>query len=259
SFRRLAKAAAWVLCAGFFVMISSPAAASTPVDPAPAHWQELTPEQRLADLHHRRRSSLENNLQAAGFSLGSPAFIRVFKESSELELWLQKPGAAAFEPWRTYAIAKWSGTLGPKQKEGDGQAPEGFYSVARQRLNPGSKYHLSFNIGYPNAYDLAHGCTGGLIMVHGKNVSIGCFAMTDPVIEEIYLIVEAALAAGQAQVPVHSFPFRLTEERLAQARAEGSPWVEFWSTGLRPAWQAFEQTHMPPTVRQGLRYEVEAR
>lgn len=229
---------------------------SSPVPRAPEHWQDLKPEQRLADLKLRRQSPLDGDLQAAGFHLGSPAFIRLFKESSELELWLQKPGAATFEKYKTYAIARWSGKLGPKQKEGDCQAPEGFYNVVSKRLNPASKYHLSFNIGYPNAYDTAHGFTGGLIMVHGKDVSIGCFAMTDPVIEELYLVVSAALNAGQPEIPMHCFPFRMTKERMALAKAENSPWVDFW-TELQPAYLAFETRHAPPVVRQGEKYEVE--
>ncbi|MDB6075616.1 MAG: protein containing YkuD domain [Verrucomicrobiaceae bacterium] len=230
-----------------------PAATST--DAAPANWQELKPEQRLADLHRRRLKGLKNDLHAAGFKLGSPAYLRIFKESSELELWLQKPGATNYEKWKTYPIARWSGNLGPKQKEGDYQAPEGFYNVVPKRLNPASKYHLSFNIGYPNAYDTAHHRSGNLIMVHGKNVSIGCYAMTDPGIEEIYLIVEAALPDGQTEVPVHCFPFRMTEERMAQAKTDSSPWLGFWNE-LRPAYLAFEAAHVPPVVRQGMRYIV---
>jgi len=229
--------------------------AVTPIDPAPENWQQLKPDQRLADLKLRRLAGLKNDMRAAGFRLGNPAFIRVFKESSELELWLQKSGATAFEKWKTFPIARWSGDLGPKEKEGDGQAPEGFYNVVRQRLNPASTYHLSFNIGYPNAYDKAHDRTGGLIMVHGKNVSIGCYAMTDPGIEEIYLIVDAALTT-EKEVPVHCFPFRMTEERLAQARTESSPWIDFWNE-LQPVWLAFETQLTPPQVRQGKSYTLE--
>ncbi len=235
---------------------ASPVPASTSIDPPPANWQELKPDQRLADLHGRRLDGLKNDLSAAGFRLGSPTYLRILKESNELEFWLQKPGATAFEKWKTYPIARWSGALGPKLKEGDGQAPEGFYNVVSKRLNPASKYHLSFNIGYPNAYDTAHDCTGNLIMVHGKNVSIGCYAMTDPGIEEIYLIVEAALTQGQPEVPVHCFPFSMTEERMAQAKTENSPWLDFWNE-LRPGYLAFENRHVPPVVKQGERYRVE--
>ncbi len=213
-------------------------------EPSPGHWQKLDAAQRLADLKRRRLTGVEAELQAAGFHLGNPAYLRVIKESHELEVWLEKVRGGPFELFKTWPIAFFSGTLGPKTKEGDYQAPEGFYDVVTKRLNPLSKYHLSFNIGYPNAFDLAHQRTGGLIMVHGKDVSIGCFAMTDPVIEEIYLIVEAALDGGQKSVPVHCYPFRMTAERLAQAKADGSPFVDFW-TELEPGWRVFEQTHLP--------------
>ena len=86
-------------------------------------------------------------------------------------------------------------------------------------------------------------------MVHGSNVSIGCFAMTDPVIEEIYLLVEAALKSGQKAVPVHVFPFRMTADRLAQAEMESAIWLSFWRDELAPVYRAYEENGMPPTVQ----------
>jgi murein L,D-transpeptidase YafK len=136
-----------------------------------------------------------------------------------------------------------SGKLGPKLAEGDAQAPEGFYQVEAKSMNPNSAFHLSFDIGYPNDYDRAQNRTGNWIMVHGGNASVGCFAMTDPVIEQIYLVVEAALIHGQASVPVHVFPFRMTEERMrAAATAE---WLPFWQD-LREGYRRFEESHVPP-------------
>jgi murein L,D-transpeptidase YafK len=120
--------------------------------------------------------------------------------------------------------------------------------VNAKALNPQSDYHLSFNIGYPNDFDQAQARTGSFIMVHGKNMSIGCFAMTDPVIEQIYLIVDAALNHGQASVPVHVFPFRMTDERMAQAEKEGSPWLAFWKN-LRDGHDRFETQHVPPKAK----------
>lgn len=210
--------------------------------PAPDNWQNLTGEQRLADLHARRDTDVKAALTAQGLALGDPVFIRIIKESRELELWLKPATSATYNLLQTYRIAYFSGTLGPKTKEGDLQAPEGFYATTRQLMNPASKYHLAFNIGYPNAHDQALGRTGSFIMVHGKDVSIGCFAMTDPIIEEIYLIVDAALNAGQPQVPVHCYPFRMTPERLATAK--DSEWHSFWQS-LKRSWDAFDQTKMP--------------
>lgn len=213
--------------------------------------------ERLEQVRARVEAPLKQELAAAELRYGSPVFVRVLKEERELELWVE---AAEGKPWklfRKWRIANFSGTLGPKVKEGDLQAPEGFYEVGIKQLNPMSRFHLSFNIGYPNAYDQHHGRTGSLIMVHGSNVSIGCFAMTDPVIEEIYLLVEAALKAGQVAVPVHVFPFRMTAERIAQAEAEGVAWRSFWREELAPPYAAFEKKGVPPGVKsvEG-RYEV---
>ena len=218
----------------------------------------MSAEARLASIEARVREPLRKELAARDFSLGNAALLRVFKESAEMELWLRPAAKEAFSLFRTYAIAAFSGTLGPKTKEGDKQAPEGFYATTATLLNLRSRYHVSFDIGYPNALDRHHQRTGSLIMVHGKNVSIGCYAMTDPVIEEIFLIVKAALDAGQAEVPVHCFPFRMSDERMARAEAESAPWLPFWQD-LRAACDAFEKTRVPPpvTVRGG-RYVIGA-
>jgi murein L,D-transpeptidase YafK len=105
---------------------------------------------------------------------------------------------------------------------------------------------LAMNIGYPNAYDLHQGCTGSFIMIHGSNVSIGCLAMTDPGIEEIYLIIQAALSEGQSTVPTHVFPFRMSSERLQAATED--PHHPFWKT-LQPAYLQFENKRQVPRVK----------
>ena len=110
-------------------------------------------------------------------------------------------------------------------------------------MNPNSRFHLSFDVGYPNAYDRSHGRTGSYIMVHGNCVSIGCFAMTDPAIEEIYGLVEAALKKGQPVVRIHSFPFRMTERRMDAARE--SEWFSFWEN-LKEGYDWFERERVPP-------------
>jgi len=202
-------------------------------------------EERIGEVRSRVLPKLDKELRTRGFKPGDPAFIRVFKETRELELWLKPASSNRYQLCKKWPIAAMSGSLGPKLKMGDKQAPEGFYSVNQKSLNPLSRFHLSFNIGYPNAYDQAQGCTGNLIMVHGNQVSIGCFAMTDPVIEEIYLLVETALAAGQQEIPIHAFPFRMTPERLAEASA--SPWFGFWKH-LQVAYDAFERNNLPPVV-----------
>ena len=130
-----------------------------------------------------KRDSLRSSLEEKPLPVGAHIFIRIFKLERELELWARQ--GSRFELIRIYPICYFSGQLGPKLREGDEQTPEGFYFVTPEQLNPNSRFHLSFNIGYPNRYDRAHGRTGAAIMVHGNCVSIGCFAMTDPIIEEL--------------------------------------------------------------------------
>lgn len=186
---------------------------------------------------------LSGRLSARKISRGAPVFLRIFKREFELEVWLQRDGR--FERFATYPICMWSGALGPKLRQGDRQAPEGFYTVDKTALNPASKYHRSFNLGFPNAYDRAHGRTGSLLMVHGDCLSIGCYAMTDAVIDEIWTLVTAALDAGQKRFQVQVFPFRMTEDNLA--RHDHAPDAPFWRQ-LKAGYDAFEAGHVPPEV-----------
>jgi murein L,D-transpeptidase YafK len=130
-------------------------------------------------------------------------------------------------------------------QEGDLQSPEGFYVVAPKQMNPRSRYHLSFNLGYPNAYDRAHARTGNALMVHGDCVSAGCYAMTNRQMEEIYLLADAALRHGQPFFRVHVFPFRMTADRMQ--RQQGSPWFTFWEN-LKEAYDLFERHGRPANV-----------
>jgi murein L,D-transpeptidase YafK len=188
-----------------------------------------------------QREPIAARLQKRGFALGQPVLIRIFKEESQLEIWVKRD--EVFEHFQTHDICKWSGALGPKLKEGDGQSPEGFYFASANQLLPTSKYHRAINTGYPNAFDQSLGRTGSVLMIHGSCVSIGCYAMTDPVIYDIYNIVEAAINQSGAPVPIHLFPFRMTPENLA--RNANSPWSAFWNN-LAEGDQIFARTKLPP-------------
>lgn len=207
-------------------------------------------EDRAAAAAAQVRPALERDLAAAGLHFGDPVFIRAFKEEKLLELFVRNRASGKFELFRSYPIAAASGVLGPKLVEGDGQVPEGFYAVPPAAMNPASRYHLAFNIGYPNEFDRAHQRTGSAIMVHGNDVSIGCLAMTDAKIEEIYTLCAAAHHDGQARFPIHLFPFRMTAERLA--KAAGNPNQAFWQN-LAEGYDLFEKHQLPPevTVRDG--------
>ncbi|MGB2186801.1 MAG: L,D-transpeptidase family protein [Akkermansiaceae bacterium] len=200
---------------------------------------------REKDVITRMTPRLSRELNALDLELGSPVFIRVFKESLELELWVQQGGSGSFKLFKSWPIAAVSGKLGPKLAEGDRQAPEGFYYVGKSQMKPDSRFHLAFNIGYPNAYDRAHNRDGSFIMVHGNRVSIGCFAMTDPAMEEIYTLCHAALEEGQPFFRVHVFPFRMEAGRLAVE--SGNPSFEFWSN-LQQGYAWFENKRTPPDV-----------
>lgn len=191
------------------------------------------------------------------FGMGDQVFVRIFKKEGELELWLRK-GGARFSLYKSFPICKWSGRLGPKLQEADYQSPEGFYSVSAKQLHPRSNYYRAFNVGYPNAFDRQNGRTGGLVMVHGACKSVGCFAMTDRGIAEIYGFVEAALRAGQKEVQVHIFPFRMTEQMIARETGGGwlafvagggnyAQWTGFWRN-LKEGYDIFEQTGEPPVA-----------
>lgn len=179
-----------------------------------------------------------------GLSLGNFVFIRIFKKSAELEVWVRR-ASGRYALFKVYDICKYSGDLGPKLREGDGQSPEGFYEISRSQLHPNSSYHLAFNLGFPNAYDRAHGRTGSFLMVHGNCVSIGCYAMTDKGIEEIYTLVESALSGGQGTVPVHIFPFRMTEDMMLNHGQ--SKWSPYW-VNLKEGYDFFESHGGLPQV-----------
>ncbi len=196
---------------------------------------------------------LDARLAERGLARGRPVYIRVFKAESELELWME--GAdKRFVLLAAYPICHWHGTIGPKLKEGDKQSPEGFYSVGFPESRLVGRWRRAFNLGYPNLHDQLLQRTGSHILIHGGCSSVGCFAMTDPVQEEIYGLATAALAGGQARFQVHVYPFRMTEENLA--RHADHPWAHTWAD-LRPAYDSFERTRVPPrVVLCGVRYQI---
>ncbi len=174
----------------------------------------------------------------------APIFVRIFKQESELEVWKQRDDGR-FYHFKTYPICNWSGDVGPKVAQGDKQAPEGFYTVARHQMNPNSQFHLALNMGYPNAYDRANRRTGEFLMVHGKCKSAGCYAMTDGLIEEIYALAREAFIGGQDGFQIHAFPFRMTEANIAAHATH--PSIKFWAT-LKEGYDYFETARQPPAI-----------
>jgi murein L,D-transpeptidase YafK len=179
-----------------------------------------------------------------GVAVGSLPYIRVFKQSRELEVWLKKPDGN-YVLYNTFRICGMSGGLGPKQRKGDMQAPEGFYNLTRSSLNPWSRYHLSMNIGYPNAFDRAKKRTGNYIMIHGGYGSRGCLAMSNSIIEEIYTLMSLAFDKGHKKIAVHIFPFPLEEHALK--RHTHNKWYNFWRT-LQKGYLYFKNHKIIPPV-----------
>ena len=183
-------------------------------------------------------------MAAKGTSASAPILLRAYKKESEIELW-KRTGSGRFALIRSYPICRWSGQLGPKTKTGDRQTPEGFYTVAKSQMNPNSRYYLSFDVGYPNAYDRAHGYTGSAVMVHGICSSMGCFAMTDKAAGELFAIAREAFSGGQAAFQFQSFPFRMSAANMARYRTD--PNIAFWRQ-LKEGSDRFEATGQEPLV-----------
>jgi murein L,D-transpeptidase YafK len=146
---------------------------------------------------------------------------------------------------KTYPICRWSGELGPKIKEGDRQAPEGFYTITPGQMNPNSQFYLAFDLGYPNAFDRSHGRTGAHLMVHGDCSSRGCYSMTDEQITEIYGLGREAFFGGQRSFQVQAYPFRMTAQNMAKHRA--NPHMAFWKM-LKKGNDHFEVTRLETKV-----------
>lgn len=187
---------------------------------------------------------LVNEMASRGMQPADPIFVRIYKQESELEVW-KRDRSGRFALLKTYPICRWSGKLGPKMRENDRQAPEGFYFVSARQLNPKSQYHLSFNLGYPNALETALGYKGSALMVHGACTSSGCFAMSDSGVGDIYALAREAIVGGQQSIQVQSLPFRMTAANLAAHRGDAN--MSFW-LNLKEGVDRFDVTRQPPWV-----------
>ncbi|WP_313614537.1 L,D-transpeptidase family protein [Agrobacterium sp.] len=183
-------------------------------------------------------------MQKLGMERNAPIMIRIFKEEGALEIWKAKRDNR-FDKIAEYQICAWSGKLGPKVKEGDRQAPEGFYNLTPGHMNPNSSYYLAINTGFPNRYDQANGRTGTNLMIHGACSSSGCYSMTDAQVLEIYAFARDAFTGGQKTIQLQAFPFRMTAENMVRHRH--SEHLEFWKM-LKVGYDNFEVTKRPPEV-----------
>jgi murein L,D-transpeptidase YafK len=220
------------------VLAAAVAAALTPVTclgqsskPLPAKATQELPAELLALLEQKKMPKY------------SPIVVRLFKEEAELEVWKQDT-TGRFQILKTYPICRWSGDLGPKLYEGDRQAPEGFYAITPELMNPNSNFYLSINFGFPNSFDKANKRNGSFLMIHGDCLSAGCYAMTDEQISEIYSLARDSLS-GRPSFQIQAYPFRLTPKNLARHR--NSPNLAFWKM-LKVGNDHFETTQLEPRV-----------
>ncbi|MDK1490477.1 murein L,D-transpeptidase family protein [Sinorhizobium sp. 7-81] len=189
-------------------------------------------------------SKMTAKMRELGMQKTSPIALRIFKEEGTLEVW-KANAANRFQLLKSYKICAWSGKLGPKVKEGDRQAPEGFYPLFPHQMNPNSNYYLAINTGFPNTYDKANGRSGTHLMIHGACSSSGCYSMTDEQIIEIFALARDAFRGGQQSVQLQAFPFRMTAENMARHRDNSN--IEFWKM-LKAGYDQFEVTKRPPEV-----------
>ena len=202
----------------------------------------LLPKNSSLRAQQSLHQSTITKLKEMGSSPAAAMMIRIFKQTNEFEVWKQT-SSGTFKLFDTYKICAYSGTYGPKIKEGDRQAPEGFYNITPGLMNPNSNYYLAFNTGFPNKFDQALGRTGANLMVHGDCSSSGCYSMTDEGIAEIYALARESFNGGNTVIQMQVFPFRMTPKNLAlMADNQNLP---FWMD-IKEGYDRFELTHRPP-------------
>ena len=185
---------------------------------------------------------LQPNLSAAGFETWpEDLYYIAYKEEQKLEAYGLLHGE--WKLIKAYPFTAMSGKIGPKLKEGDRQIPEGLYKI--EYFNPNSSYYLSMKIDYPSAFDQrvakVDGRTdiGSDIFIHGKAVSIGCLAVGDAAIEELFML-SSRLEAKTHQVLIVPWDFRVKPEFPI---IDELPWVEELYEKLRKELMSVKALH----------------
>jgi murein L,D-transpeptidase YafK len=195
-------------------------------------------------VEHPLPAKMRQKLVKMNLTMSSPIMMRIFKQEAVMEVW-KANSQDRYQLVGTYPICAWSGQLGPKKKEGDRQAPEGFYTVTPAQMNPRSGYYLSFDMGYPNKFDRAYGRSGRNLMIHGACSSSGCYSISDAAVLQVFAFARDAFKGGQKSFQIQAFPFRMTAENMAKHRS--SEHYEFWKN-LKVGYDHFEITHRPPVI-----------
>jgi murein L,D-transpeptidase YafK len=204
---------------------------------------DLPDSKRASDVRTTVWPKLQKELTDKGFKSTFPIYLRIFKDQDQLEVWVRS--GSRYRLFKSYEICYYSGGLGTKTRAGDKKSPEGFYTIGPKQLNPVSNYYLAINIGYPNKVEQLKKYTGNAVMIHGYCASIGCYAMTDPRIEEIYTLIYKAFENGQEKIKLDIFPFHMDKAHMDFY--SHLPYLSFWKT-LKPGYDLFEKNHVPPEV-----------
>lgn len=190
---------------------------------------------------------LAPELAPLGLKPGDPVFLRAFKEESELEIWMKPAEDPHYVLFKVHRLAASAGQVGPKLREGDGQAPEGFYSARATSLRPETRHYLGIDLGYPNEYDRALGRNGSDLLIHAGDGAGGAYALSPEAMNEVYALADAAFRGGQQEVAIHLFPFRLTDARMDKVWARPARWTDEW-VNLKEGYDFFENVRQPPLV-----------
>ncbi len=204
-----------------------------------------TPRSRAITAAATQR--LEPELEKLGFRSGDSVILRLFKEEGELEIWMRPDSEPLYSLFKIVRLTASSGRLSPKTHEGDGQTPEGFYSVQAGNLRPKTQHYLGLDLGYPNEHDRQLNRTGSDLMLHAGKTAAGGYAISQESMEEVYALCDAALRRASPEIPVQIFPFRLTDRRMDRTLTQGSAWLEEW-TNLKEGYDFFENVRQPPRI-----------
>lgn len=208
---------------------------------------------RVSEAFRKKEDTLRREFSAK--KLAWPAnyvYIRSFKYDSELEVWVRSKITDEFKLFKTYKVCAMAGALGPKRIEGDYQVPEGFYYI--NEFKPNSMYHLSLGLNYPNPSDVILSDSvqpGGDIYIHGSCVTEGCIPITNPQIEELYVLTAHARSKGQDFIPVHIFPIRFDNPRslaFLEKVINSDNELKLFEKTMKQAYDYFNVTKQLPVV-----------
>ncbi len=208
---------------------------------------------KISELLPRTEDSLQKQFESKKLNWPpASVYIRSFKYDRQLEVWVKNDNKSPFQFFKTYKVCMQSGTTGPKRMEGDYQVPEGFYYI--NDFNPNSSYHLSLGLNYPNASDRILSDSvrpGSAIYIHGNCVSVGCIAIGDLSIEEVFVIASAAKNNGQEFVPVHVFPARYNVKNsldYLNNSIKDNVYLQQFNKNIREAFDHFELKKELPII-----------